>query len=139
MPGEGTYLSLDSAFTSGLIPAAQSLIGNIVSANPNSAVSLNSSFNAMAQQLTYETDNLTQAGVIFDELTGNATTSLLSMGTSLHEIGLDEGDSGQNALFTAIADTSNIYGQAVIASLREGRNIAALNAVGINTDTQIPL
>jgi hypothetical protein len=139
LPGAGTYLSLDSAFTTGLIPAAQSLIGNIVTANPSSAAVLNSNFNDMAEQLTYETTNLTKAGVDFTELTGNATTSLLSLGTSLHDIGLDEGDDGQNALFTAIADTTNIYGQAVIASLREGRNIAALNAVGINTDTQIPL
>jgi hypothetical protein len=139
LPGAGTYLSLDSAFTTGLIPAAQSLIGNIVTANPSSAVVLNSNFTNMAEQLTYETTNLTKAGVDFTELTGNATTSLLSLGTSLHDIGLDESDDGQNALFTAIADTSNIYGQAVIASLREGRNIAALNAVGINTDTQIPL
>ncbi len=139
LPGAGTYLSLDSAFTSGLIPAAQSLIGNIATANPSAAASLNSDFDDMAEQLTYETTNLTKAGVDFAELTGNATTSLLSLGTSLHDIGLDEGDDGQNALFTAIADTTNIYGQAVIASLREGRNIAALNAVGINTDTQIPL
>jgi hypothetical protein len=139
LPGEGTYTSLDLAFTSGLIPAAQSLIGNIATVNTSAAESLNSDFDVMAQQLTYETTNLTKAGVDFAELTGNATTSLLSLGTSLHDIGLDEGDDGQNALFTAIADTTNIYGQAVIASLREGRNIAALNAVGINTDTQIPL
>jgi hypothetical protein len=139
LPGEGTYTSLDSAFTSGLIPAAQSLIGNIATANPSAAASLNSDFDDMAEQLTYETTNLTKAGVDFAELTGNATTSLLSLGTSLHDIGLDEDDDGQNALFTAIADTTNIYGQAVIASLREGRNIAALNEVGINTDTQIPL
>ena len=139
LPGAGTYLSLDSAFTSGLIPAAQSLIGNIVTANPSSTAVLNSNFTDMAEQLTYETTNLTKAGVDFAELTGNATTSLLSLGTSLHDIGLDQGNDGQNALFTAIADTPNIYGQAVIASLREGRNIAALNEVGINTDTQIPL
>ena len=139
LPGAGTYLSLDSAFTTGLIPAAQSLIGNIVTANPSSVAVVNSNFTDMAEQLVYETTNLTKAGVDFTEITGNATTSLLSLGTSLHEIGLDEGDDGQNALFTAIADTTNIYGQAVIASLREGRNIAELNAVGINTDTQIPL
>jgi hypothetical protein len=139
LPGAGTYLSLDSAFTTGLIPAAQSLIGNIVTANPSSVAVVNSNFTDMAEQLVYETTNLTKAGVDFTEITGNATTSLLSLGTSLHEIGLDQGNDGQNALFTAIAQTSNIYGQAVIASLREGRNIAELNAVGINTDTQIPL
>lgn len=139
LPGEGTYSSLDLAFTSGLIPAAQSLIDNIVTANPEAAESLNSNSDDQAQQLTYETENLTLAGVDFTELTGNATTSLLSLVISLHEIGLDESDDGPNELFTAIADTTNIYGQAVLASLREGRNIAALNDVGINTDTQIPL
>jgi hypothetical protein len=32
---------------------------------------------------------------------------------------------------------TTVTGQAVIASMREGRNIAVLNAVGINLDTQL--
>jgi hypothetical protein len=138
LPGEGTYTSLDDAFTQGLIPAAQNLISNIATVNSAAATLLNSEFDSMAEQLTYEITNLALAGVEFEELT-STTTALLSIGTNLHEIGQDIGPDGQNTFFTAIADTSNIYGQAVIASLQEGRNIAVLNTAGIALDTQIPL
>jgi hypothetical protein len=138
LPGAGTYTSLDEAFVSGLIPAAQNLISNIANNNSTAAASLNESFSAMAEQLVYEKNNLAQAGVEFDELT-QTTSAVLSIGTNLHEIGRDVAPQGQNEFFTAIAQTSNIYGQAVIASLREGRNIDALNAEGIPLNTQIPL
>jgi hypothetical protein len=62
----------------------------------------------------------------------------MSLGSNLHEIGKDIAPQGQAEFFTAIANTQNIYGQAIIASFREGRNIAALDNVGIGTDTQIP-
>jgi hypothetical protein len=138
LPGEGTYTSLDEAFTQGLIPAAQNLISNIATVNSAAATSLNSEFDTMAAQLAYEITNLDLAGVEFAEIT-STTTALLGIGTNLHEIGQDVGPDGQNTFFTAIADTSNIYGQAVIASLQEGRNIAVLNTAGIALDTQIPL
>jgi hypothetical protein len=137
LPGEGTYTSLDDAFTQGLIPAAQNLISNIATVNSAAATTLDNNFDSIAEQLTYEIDNLTQAGVEFAELT-TSTSALLSIGTNLHEIGTDVGPDGQNTFFTAIADTTNIYGQAVIASLREGRNIEVLNTAGIAVDTQIP-
>jgi hypothetical protein len=137
LPGAGTYTSLDEAFVSGLIPAAQNLISNIATVNSAAATTLDNNFDSMAEQLTYEIDNLAQAGVEFAELT-TSTSALLSIGTNLHEIGTDIGPDGQNTFFTAIADTTNIYGQAVIASLREGRNIEVLNTAGIAVDTQIP-
>jgi len=137
LPGAGIYTSLDDAFTQGLIPAAQNLISNIATVNSAAATTLDNNFDSMAEQLTYEIDNLAQAGVEFAELT-TSTSALLSIGTNLHEIGTDIGPDGQNTFFTAIADTTNIYGQAVIASLREGRNIEVLNTAGIAVDTQIP-
>ena len=138
LPGAGTYTSLDEAFVSGLIPAAQNLISNVANNNSAAAASMNTSFSAMAEQLVYEKNNLAQAGVEFDEIT-QSTPALLSIGTNLHEIGRDVAPQGQNEFFTAIAQTSNIYGQAVIASLREGRNIDVLNTEGIPLNTQIPL
>lgn len=138
LPGAGTYASLDDAFVSGLIPAAQNLISNIANVNSGAATFLNSQFNFMAEKLVYETTNLDLIGVDFTELTPSVT-ALLSIGTNLHDIGTDVGPNGQNGFFTLIADTTNIYGQAVIASLREGRNIEALNTARIELATQIPL
>jgi hypothetical protein len=138
LPGEGTYLTLDDAFTVGLLPAAGNIIANVVANNASNATSLNSNFTVMATQLNAEVNNLALAQVDFTELAANSRSSIMSLGSNLHEIGKDVAPQGQAEFFTAIADTSNIYGQAIIASFREGRNLAVLDNVGIGADTQIP-
>lgn len=138
LPGEGVYTSLSDAFTVGLIPAAGNLIANIVSLNASNATSLNSNTTTIASQLVLEQNNLASAKVVYADLTAGDRSPLLSLASSLHEIGTDITPGGQNDFFTAIADTSNIYGQAIVASLREGRNLALFDNAGIGTDTQIP-
>lgn len=138
LPGEGVYTSLSDAFTLGLIPAAANLISNIATLNVANATSLNSSTTTIASQLVLEQSNLASAKVVYADLTAGDRAPLLSLGSSLHEIGQDVAPGGQSEFFTAIADTSNIYGQAIVASMREGRNLAALDNVGIMSDTQIP-
>jgi hypothetical protein len=138
LPGAGIYLTLDDAFTTGLLPAAGNIIANIIASNVSNAASLNNNFTTMATQLNAEINNLALAQVDFGELVANSRSSIMSLGSNLHEIGKDVAPQGQAEFFTAIADTSNIYGQAIIASFREGRNLAALDNVGIGSDTQIP-
>jgi hypothetical protein len=138
LPGAGTYLTLDDAFTVGLLPAAGNIIANIVANNASNATSLNSNFTVMATQLNAEVNNLALAQIDFNDLAANSRSSIMSLGSNLHEIGKDIAPQGQAEFFTAIADTSNIYGQAIIASFREGRNLAVLDNVGIGADTQIP-
>jgi hypothetical protein len=138
LPGAGTYGNLDAAFSTGLIPAAANLIANVATNNASNASSMNSSFTTMAQQLSAETNNLVLAQVTFGDLAANSRSSIMSLGSSLHDIGTDVAPDGQNDFFTAIADTSNQYGQAIIASFREGRNIKVFDNAGIGSDTQIP-
>lgn len=138
LPGEGTYGNLDAAFSTGLIPAAANLIANVATNNASNASSLNTSFTTMAQQLSAETNNLVLAQVTFSDLAANSRSSVMSLSSSLHDIGTDVAPKGQNDFFTAIADTSNQYGQAIIASFREGRNIKVFDNAGIGSDTQIP-
>lgn len=138
LPGEGTYTSLDLAFTTGLIPAAANLIANVVTANPGNVTSLNNNFTTMASHLSAEITNLNLAQVHFGDLAANSRSAIMSLGSNLHEIGTDVAPQGQNDFFTAIADTSNQYGQAIIASFREGRNLKVYNNAGIGTDSQIP-
>jgi hypothetical protein len=138
LPGAGTYLSLDDAFTVGLLPAAANLIANVVTANPGNVTSLNSNFSNMAAQLSAEKTNLALAQVNFADITGNSRSAVMSLGSNLQQIGKDVAPQGQAEFFTAIANTQNIYGQAIESSFREGRNIAALNEVGIGIDSQIP-
>jgi hypothetical protein len=138
LPGAGTYGNLDAAFSTGLIPAAANLIANVAANNASNASSLNTSFTTMAQQLSTETNNLVLAQVTFTDLAANSRSSIMSLSSSLHDIGTDVAPKGQNDFFTAITDTSNQYGQAIIASFREGRNIKVFDTAGIGSDTQIP-
>ena len=138
LPGAGTYGNLDAAFSTGLIPAAANLIANVAANNSSNASSLNTSFTTMAQQLSTETNNLVLAQVTFTDLAANSRSSIMSLSSSLHDIGTDVAPKGQNDFFTAITDTSNQYGQAIIASFREGRNIKVFDTAGIGSDTQIP-
>jgi hypothetical protein len=70
-------------------------------------------------------------------LVSNSVTTSLSLASQLHDIGLDVSEGGGAQFFEQVANTTNLTGQAVIASMREGRNIAVLNAVGIQLDTQL--
>lgn len=138
LPGAGTYGNLDAAFSTGLIPAAANLIANVVTANPGNVTSLNSNFSNMAMHLAAEKTNLALAQVNFTDLQANSRSAIMGFGSNLQTIGKDVAPQGQAEFFTALADTSNIYGQAIISSFREGRNMAALDNAGIGTDTQIP-
>lgn len=137
LPGAGTYATVDEAFASGLIPAAANLLQGIVANNSSQANILNSSINSITTALVNEKQNLELAQVDFDNLAANSRSSLMSLAFNLHDIGTDVGPTGSAVLFEAIADRSNIYGQAIVAAMREGRNIAALNDAGIDLDTQI--
>lgn len=138
LPGEGTYFTLDDAFTVGLLPAAANLIANVVTANPGNVASLNSNFSNMAAQLSAEKTNLALAQVNFADITGNSRSAVMSLGSNLQQIGKDVSPQGQAEFFTAIANTQNIYGQAIESSFREGRNLSVLDNAGIGADTQIP-
>jgi len=135
-PGAGTYTSLELAFTTGIIPATSNIIANIQASYSSATGNLNTTFTTMANQLTIEKNNLALAQVNFSELVGNSRSAVMALGSNLHEIGKDPNNS---AFFTAISNTSNLYGQAIVASMREGRNITTMNAAGIGSDTQIPI
>lgn len=146
LPGAGTYSSYDDAFGNGLIPAANVIIANIANANPEKTAICNADSQAMARELELNVTNSIAAGidianVVNDianaNLVANSTSTSLGIASRLHDIGLDVTQGGAAQFFESVANTSNLPGQAVIASMREGRNIAVLNAVGIQLDTQL--
>ena len=61
----------------------------------------------------------------------------MGLAEDLHTIGTQIVSKEANQLFTAIANIQTQTGQAVISSLREGRNIQAMDAAGIGVDTQL--
>jgi hypothetical protein len=152
LPGQGSYgpstsftAVIDAAF-SNLISIGNSVISNIASSYSDQANVTNQAYDQMAYQLELNVTNSIAAGIDIGNvvndiananLIANSVSVSLGLASRLHDIGLDVTEGGAAQFFEAVAVTSNLPGQAVIASMREGRNIAILNAVGIELDTQL--
>lgn len=153
LPGQGVYGPYDVGDTSGYDQAFTNLINNaniristIASTYANYTANCNQATNAMGQQLEINLTNCLAANIDLPtivndpanaNLVSNSTSTILTLTTQLHDIGLDVTAGGQAQFFEQIADTNTLSGQGVIASMREGRNIAVLNAAGITLDTQL--
>jgi hypothetical protein len=152
LPGAGSYSStslttaLSDAFDA-LIPLANSAIANINSTYSNVTTTINQSYHAVADRLAINVDNCVKASIDIANvavdiananLVSNSTSTVLNFTSSLHDFGLDVAPGGTAGFLARVADTSTMAGQAVIASMREGRNIERLNQIGILLDTQIP-
>jgi hypothetical protein len=147
--GPQTFGNVDLAFSTagtGLIAVANSYISNIAATYANLTSQANDATNACAQQLVLNVNNCIAAGIDIGNvvndpananLVPNSVSTVLGLASQLHDIGLDVSEGGAAQFFENVANTSNLSGQAVIASMREGRNIAVLNAVGIVLDTQL--
>jgi hypothetical protein len=131
------YANADVAFSTSLIPETANIIGNIANTYTANTTTLNTNWNSMAEQLVREDINLAAAQIDFAELQSNSQPATIGLATNLHSIGTDVSPNGPNTFFTTVANTANQGGQAVIASLREGRNIQALERAGIGVDTQL--
>jgi hypothetical protein len=138
--------AIDAAFSTTLIPNANIVIANIATNSPAQSAISNDAYNAMATQLLYNQNNCILAGIEIGNivndpananLQSNSVTTSLGLASQLHDIGLDVAEGGAAQFFEQVANITNLSGQAVIASMREGRNIAVLNAVGIQLDTQL--
>jgi hypothetical protein len=144
--GPDSNVAIDLAFAGTLIPNANIWITNIAANNASQAAISNDAYNAMATQLVYNQNNCILAGIDIGNvvndinnanLVPNSVSTVLGLTSRLHDIGTEISDGGSAQFFQAVANANVLSGQAVIASMREGRNIAVLNAVGIQLDTQL--
>lgn len=135
LPGAGTYANIDLAFTSGLIPAANTLINTIVSNNPTAVANTTSDFSNCAQHLSLEFTNMTAAGIDFGNLLPN--TQATGLVDSLPSYGLDTAEGGAAWLLESVANTNSQGGQAVIGTMREARNQEYLQSVGVQTSIAV--
>lgn len=144
LPGTGNYgpantanAAINTAFESGLIPAANTAIYTISVNYANIANLVNSAASNIAAELAREKSNQDSAEINFNELSSNSRSSVMSFTASLHDYGVDVGPGGANVFLTNVANTNTLAGQSLISSLREGRNIQALQDIGIQVDTQL--
>lgn len=143
----GTFTDYDTAFANGLIPAASSAISSIASINSDTVANSNQATDAIANQLLLNQNNLIAAGIDIGNIVigdwansniqSNQQTAALMLGIQLHSIGQDVEEGGAAQFFEQVANLNSVSGQAVIASMREGRNIALFNGAGLGIDAQL--
>lgn len=131
------YANADVAFQT-YITVTQGLIDTVVNTYPTQATASTDAWDVMVAQYQREPENWQLAMLEINELMGNNRPAIMSLSTSLHEIGTDQSTNGPADFFKAVANAAAPAGQAVIASLREGSNIKVLEDAGIGMDTQLP-
>jgi hypothetical protein len=99
---------------------------------------LNNAFVSMATQVTQEAINQAKAEIDFVDLAENDQTSVMSLATSFTSLGTDAAVGQAAQFFEDIADIDTATGQAIVGSMREGRNQVQLAEVGINGYDIVP-
>lgn len=134
----GTYTgntsgeSIQSAFTSGLIPAMQSAVNVIIATDSANCTILNNNWNTIASAVVLEQTNCANAGIVFANLTPNTQAWSLVYGLSSDALDIAEG--GSAYVLQSVANLSTQGGQAIVSTMREARNQARLSSAGIQTD-----
>lgn len=121
-------------FSTVLIPQATAEINQLALSYANLANTTQANCLQITAQLQRENEFLYAADVDFNTLSDTSLNSTLGLITNLHQLALDSSARGYSNLLTQLADTDSLFGQAIVASQREGRNIVELDSAGIQLD-----
>ena len=131
------YASYDAALVV-LITGADAAIGTAITAMGTATSTLNTAWTEMTKHSANEATFQTQASINYATLTAGAQLPITAFIPALAGYG-QETQTGMAAQFLeSIANTANQYGQAMVGALREGRNTAGINAVGLKADNDVP-
>jgi hypothetical protein len=136
-PGAGTYIDPDAALNA-LITVAAAEVSSIENLYPAQSSVLNSNFISMAANLNKENINLSLASIDVANLDPTSRGPILSLVQSLPNYGIDAEQDGPAQFLETVANLSTQGGQAIVACLREGKNVFVLDAAGAGQDTVIP-
>jgi len=137
-PGTGTYASKDLAISSGLIPVAQTEIGNLIVDYPSQTTTMNTDWTGMCNQVVTEQSLQQKASIVFANLTANDKTSVYGLIYGLPQYGLDDTQGGKAEFMEEAADITTFTGQCIVAAMREGRNQVVLGASAVISNSNIP-
>jgi len=129
--GAGTYATFDLAYTA-VITAAKSLMQSVYSAN-TTAQSVQANFKRIQEQQAREKLNRAKMDLVLSDIQSQDTNAT-SLASSLASYALDVTDGGPAEFLERIANFDTLGGQAMIASMREARNISVLGAAQIQQD-----
>jgi hypothetical protein len=132
-----TYATYDDALTR-LITEANAAIGTAIVAMGTATTTLNTTWTAMVTHSVNEPVFQAKASINYATLTAGAQLPITAFIPALAGYG-QETQTGMAAQFLeSIANTANQYGQAMVGALREGRNTAGLNSIGVKPDNDVP-
>ena len=130
--------ALDLAMTC-LLGSANVAIINLETNYPTQCAQLNTLWNGMANQVVTENNLQNTIHLNYANLQPNSTTAIYSFIYSLPQYGTQTEDGGLAQMLENMADLTTQGGQAVVATLRQGRNVAALGNAGIPVNLTIPV
>jgi len=122
----------------GLLPVATNAIVSITTTSSAQVSTLNSYFTSMAAQVTQEKNLQAAAQIDFANLIPNNSPTVYSLVYNLPSYGVQTESGGMAQFWEGVANLSTFTGQAVVATLREGVNLALLGNAGIRTNTLVP-
>jgi hypothetical protein len=108
-----------------------------LSANPN-VTTLNAAWVYMANLMNLSAKYTTEAGIDYFLLQPGDKNSVYALVQNLPYYGLLTADGDAAEFLENIADTTTLGGQAIVGSMREGRNNARLSAASMYNTNQIP-
>lgn len=135
-PPDGSA-TFDNSFTTNLIPSATTAVSSLVSQYPIDVENMSSNLDIIITSLVDQRTNQIAAEIDFGNLQANSRQATMSWTTNLHDYGTDDTACGSGTFIEQVANTNSLSGQAVIASLREGRNIQQMQEAGMSLDTQL--
>lgn len=130
--GQSASESISAAFSSGLNPAMISVVGVIAATNSQQVALTTADFSNICIQINTENNNLALANVDFGNLLANQTP--WSLVYNLQSNGLDTTEGGSAYVLQSVANLSTQGGQAIVATMRESRNLVRLGNAGLGTD-----
>lgn len=140
IPDYGNFVNAESAYSSVLISAAQDQLDQAVIDFPVQTAAMNLAFNAIGSQFVSETNNAANAGIVIGDIETAPVGRgiIMSFVQNLDTYAQDVGENGASQVLQQLANVQTMGGQAIVASMRAGRNIARLAELGIGQDIAIP-
>jgi len=147
LQGAGSLATLNTAYVN-ILSAINNAgvvtqIGNAnsaiaaLSANPNVTI-LNTAWTYMANLMNLSAKYTTEAGIDYFLLQPDDKNSVYALVQNLPYYGLLTAAGDAAEFLENIADTTTLGGQAIVGSMREGRNNARLSAASMYNTNQIP-
>jgi hypothetical protein len=131
------YASYDAALAV-LITGADAAIGTAITAMGTATTTLNTAWTEMCTHSVNESAFQAKASINYATLTAGAQLPITAFIPALAGYGQETQEGMAAQFLESIANTANQYGQAMVGALREGRNTAGINAVGLKADNDVP-